>query len=107
MQGGLSPFSDLESNQPLVQIQGSAQIPSHSTVTHNLLSGRDKGRDVHTAPETQTKRTAQGHPRVSGEPEPEASVCLLPWFSKVFAPVGQLQHSQSCLDFGAIRDCRR
>lgn len=88
MQGGLIPFSDLESNQPLAQIQGSAQIPSCSAATDGLLSGRDKGRDVHTAPGTRTKRTAQGHSWIGGKPEQEASARLLPCFSKVFAPAG-------------------
>lgn len=50
MQGGLIPFSELESNKPIAQIQGWAQKPSRGAVTHNLLSGRDKGRDRRTPP---------------------------------------------------------
>lgn len=101
MQRGLIPFPEFESNQPLAQIQGLAQNPSRGAVTHNLLSGRDKRRDVRTtprdvcaAPETKAKRTAQGHSRVAEQQEPEALTPLRAFCpgSPVFATVGQLQH---------------
>lgn len=50
MQEGLILFSQWERNQPLAQIHSLVHKLSRGAVTQNLFSGRDKRRDVPTAP---------------------------------------------------------
>lgn len=90
MQWGLILFWQSERNQPLAQIHSLAHKLSRGAVTQNLFSGRDKGRDVPTAPRDgcagrqrqkelprvtheSLRRKSLGHSLASGEPGQKAS----------------------------------